>query len=327
MTIEANASVESLAVEAMKSELVKSEPVKSEPVKIELVAIQLCSTTDIQANLIAVEQHLQTWQQSKITPTTSAETTKTQTLVVLPECFACFSGIHGENLDCQETLGDDTAPIQQRLKYLAIHFGVWLVAGTMATRSPQPERFYATALVLNPKGELIADYQKIHLFDVDVTDGMGSYRESDTTYPGERVVIFQLEGITVGLAVCYDVRFPGLFTALRHKGADVVVLPSAFTVPTGKAHWHSLLRARAIENQIYLVAAAQDGEHLNNRVTFGHSMIVDPWGDILAELEHDQGFVCAPFNPAVLCKVRGKMPLQQHNRFKNELIDESNSRA
>lgn len=294
---------------------------------LELVAIQLCSTTDIEANLAAVEQQLHHWKQAKTASNTTSEIADGQTLVVLPECFACFSGIHGENLACQEKLGDDTAPIQQRLKQLAIRFRVWLVAGTMATRSPEPQRFFATALVINPQGALVADYQKIHLFDVDVTDGLGSYRESDNTYPGERVVIFQLEGITVGLAVCYDVRFPGLFSALRQKGADVVVLPSAFTVPTGKAHWHSLIRARAIENQVYMVAAAQDGEHLNNRATFGHSMIVDPWGDILTELEHGQGFVCAPFSPTVLCKVRGKMPLQQHNRFKNELIDESNSRA
>lgn len=290
---------------------------------IELVAIQMCSTTDIQANLAAVEQQLHCWQQSK----KSQRPNYRATLVVLPECFACFSGIHGENLACQEVLGDNTAPIQKTLMQLAIRFGVWLVAGTIATRSPDAERFYATTLVLNPQGQLVADYQKIHLFDVDVTDGLGSYRESDSTYPGQRVVIFQLEGITVGLAVCYDVRFPGLFSVLCQKGADVVVLPSAFTVPTGKAHWCSLLRSRAIENQVYMVAAAQEGEHLNHRVTYGHSMIVDPWGDILTELEHGQGFVSASYSQTVLCKVRGKMPLQQHNRFKNELIDESNSRA
>lgn len=291
---------------------------------VQLVAIQMCSTTDIDANLAQLENQLQAWQQSR-TPQELAANDKC--LVVLPECFACFGGIHGENLACQETIGDDKAPIQQRLKQLAIEFGVWLVAGTIATRSPDSERFYATSLVINAQGHLVADYQKIHLFDVDVVDGMGSYRESDTTYPGQRVVIFNLEGITVGLAVCYDVRFPGLFSALREQGADVVVLPSAFTVPTGKAHWHSLIRARAIENQVYMVAAAQDGKHSKNRVTFGHSLVVDPWGDILAELEHGQGFVSAPFNPVVLNEVRSKMPLQQHNRFKNELIDESNSRA
>lgn len=291
---------------------------------VQLVAIQMCSTTDIDANLAQLENQLQIWQQSR---TQQEQAANDKCLVVLPECFACFGGIHGENLACQETIGDDKAPIQQRLKQLAIEFGVWLVAGTMATRSPDSERFYATSLVINPQGNLVADYQKIHLFDVDVADGLGSYRESDTTYPGERVVIFNLEGITVGLAVCYDVRFPGLFNALREHGADVVVLPSAFTVPTGKAHWHSLIRARAIENQVYMVAAAQDGKHSKNRVTFGHSMVVDPWGEILAELEHGQGFVSAPFNPVVLNEVRSKMPLRQHNRFKNELIDESNSRA
>ena len=294
---------------------------------LELVAIQLNSTTDVNANLAAVEKQLQLWQQHKAMVANRDSENKQPTLVVLPECFACFSGIHGENLAVQETLGDQSAPIQNALKQMALQYGVWIAAGTMATCSSNPKKFYATLAVFDPQGKLIADYQKIHLFDVDVNDGTGSYRESDTTCAGERVVIFNLEGITVGLAVCYDVRFAGLFSALRELGAQVIVLPSAFTVPTGQAHWHSLIRARAIENQVYMVAAAQHGEHLNERTTYGHSMIVSPWGDILAEQAAGQGFVSADFDAQRLAQVRGSMPLQQHNRFKNELFDESDRRA
>lgn len=290
---------------------------------LQLVAIQLQSTPDLAANLASVEQELQRWHSSEQRKSSA----DMPTLVVLPECFACFSGIDGEALAACETLGDFTAPIQAYLVKLAQRYRIWIAAGTMATYSTDPQRYYASLPVISPAGNLVADYQKIHLFDVDVQDKTAQYRESAYTLAGKRIVVFDLEGIKVGLAVCYDIRFPGLFAALRDQGAQVVVLPSAFTIPTGQAHWHTLIRARAIENQIYMVAAAQSGQNHQQRMSYGHSMIVDPWGDIVSELTAGQGLIISQFDQAKLLRIRGTMPLQQHNRFKNELIDEPNRRA
>ena len=286
---------------------------------IDFVAVQMVSNVDIEQNFIYIETQLKSWLQQR--------EHQRPCLVVLPENFALFGGIDGAALEHQERVGDLSAPIQGRLAALAKKYQVWIAGGTIPTISPVSDKYYATLTVFNPSGELAEHYQKIHLFDVDVNDSTGSYRESDTTAAGQRVVVFDLQGITVGLAVCYDVRFPALFQLLRDKGAQVVVLPSAFTCPTGQAHWECLLRARAIENQIYMVASAQGGVHANGRATYGHSLIIDPWGEIMAQKNQGSGFVTGVFDSETVVQVRGKMPLQQHNRFKNELIDESISRA
>jgi predicted amidohydrolase len=288
---------------------------------IDIIAVQLVSTTDIEQNFAAIETQLKNWHQQHQRDETRP------CLVVLPESFAIFGGIDGLGLNYQEQIGDLDAPIQGRLVALAKQYQVWLAGGTIPTVSPVVGRCYATLTVFDPQGNLVEHYQKIHLFDVDVNDRTGCYRESDTTLAGERVVVFDLQGITVGLAVCYDVRFPGLFQALTAKGAQMVLLPSAFTCPTGQAHWQSLITARAIENQIYMVAPAQGGVHANGRATYGHSLIVDPWGVIMAEKDQGSGFVTGRFDSETVAQVRGKMPLQQHNRFKYELINESISRA
>jgi predicted amidohydrolase len=205
---------------------------------------------------------------------------------------------------------------------LAKKYNIWLAGGTIPTQSQHPERFFATLPVYNPQGELVAHYQKIHLFDVDVSDNTGAYRESDTTAAGKRVVVFDIEDITVGLGVCYDVRFPGLFQQMSKKGAQIIVLPSAFTQTTGEAHWHALLRARAIENQVYMVAAGQVGIHANGRQTYGHSMIVDAWGEIIAEKITGNGWIGGKFDRQRITQVRSTMPIQQHNRFNSEFHHE-----
>ena len=277
---------------------------------MKLVACQMVSTPDIATNLDTVDRLLSTMMPTGDQPV----------LVTLPEACLIFGGDVRANLQHQEALGD--GPMQAALGALAQKYGIWLATGTIPTRSDTYERFHATTCVFNPQGELKAHYQKMHLFDVDVNDNTGAYRESDTTAAGQRVVVFDAEGITVGLAVCYDVRFAALFGHLAARGAEVVLLPSAFTVPTGEAHWEVLLRARAIEHQFYLVAPGQGGTHPNGRQTWGHSMIINPWGDIMARAAYGEARIDSEFDPQVLAEVRRKMPVGQHNRFENGKLHE-----
>ncbi len=285
--------------------------------KLNLLACQLVSCPDIDDNFIQLEQQLQRLSEIKQYDPTLP------TLMVLPESFAIFGGGAELNLKHQEVLGE--GPIQSRLAALAKQYQLWIVAGTLPTTSSVVDKFLATSAVFNPAGELVAHYQKIHLFDVDVADSTGAYRESDHTAPGNRVVVFDIEGITVGMAVCYDVRFPGLFSQLTALGAQIMLLPSAFTRRTGQAHWHTLIKARAIENQCYLVAPAQGGIHANGRETYGHSLIVSPWGDTLAEAQLGPDLIHAIFEQQRLDQLRADMPIRQHNRFNYGNITEINN--
>ncbi|MFT5161486.1 MAG: putative amidohydrolase [Alteromonadaceae bacterium] len=284
--------------------------------KLNLLAFQLTSSPDIDDNFAQLDAHLH----QLMGPQNSDDETfepNWPSLVVLPEGFALFGGHSGLNLKNQEVLGD--GPIQARLSAMAKKYRVWLAGGTIATVSHRSDQFFSTLTVFDSQGQLIADYQKIHLFDADVADGTGAYRESDTTVPGNRVVVFDLQGITVGLAVCYDVRFPGLFSALRASGAQICLLPSAFTQRTGRPHWETLIKARAIENQLYMVAPAQDGIHANGRETYGHSLIVDPWGDVLADAGTGTTLIRIVYEQKILNQVRQDMPVKQHDRFIAEL--------
>ncbi|HDY93615.1 MAG TPA: carbon-nitrogen hydrolase family protein, partial [Pseudoalteromonas sp.] len=168
--------------------------------------------------------------------------------------------------------------------------------------------------------ELVATYNKIHLFDVNVDDQTGSYRESDFTQAGSDVVVVDSPFGKIGLTVCYDLRFSGLFNELVRQGADIILVPSAFTVPTGQAHWQPLLTARAIETQCYVVAAAQHGTHENGRQTYGHSIIISPWGNILSELPTGTGFISCSADLDQLQKIRRDMPVQSHQRFREHLL-------
>jgi predicted amidohydrolase len=190
-----------------------------------------------------------------------------------------------------------------------------LVAGGFPERTDDPERPHNTALLLGPDGSQLTTYRKIHLFDVDLGSG-GSYSESAATTPGSDVVVADVLGFRLGLSICYDVRFPELYRALSDAGAEVLLVPAAFTLHTGKDHWHVLLRARAIESQAFVVAAAQQGAHPGNRHTYGHSLIVDPWGTVIAEAPDGPGIVFATLERARLEAVRRSLPSLAHRKLR-----------
>ncbi|QDL99376.1 carbon-nitrogen hydrolase family protein [Rhodopseudomonas palustris] len=195
---------------------------------------------------------------------------------------------------------------------LARELNIHLHIGSLALRA-SPERAVNRSFLIGPDGTILASYDKIHMFDIDLGNGE-SYRESANYQPGETAVISDLPWGRIGLTICYDVRFPALYRALAEAGASFLTVPAAFTKPTGEAHWHVLLRARAIENGCFVFAAAQGGLHENKRETFGHSLIIDPWGVVLAEGGIEPGFIMARIDPAEVTKARGKIPSLQHGR-------------
>lgn len=195
---------------------------------------------------------------------------------------------------------------------LAQELKVHLHIGSLALKA-SPERAANRSFLIGPDGEIIARYDKIHMFDIDLGNGE-SYRESANYQPGETAVIADLPWGRIGLTICYDLRFPDLYRALAESGASFITVPAAFTQKTGEAHWHALLRARAIENGCYILAAAQGGLHANKRETFGHSLIVDPWGAVIAEGGVEPGVVLAKIDPAKVPSVRKSIPSLQHGR-------------
>lgn len=197
----------------------------------------------------------------------------------------------------------------------AQHYGVWLLIGSVAISPPRgaPGKCYNRSILINPQGSIAAHYDKIHLFDVEVGDGQ-SYRESAKILPGEKTVTTALPNAILGLTICYDVRFPQLYRALAKKGATILAVPAAFTQVTGEAHWHVLLRARAIENGCFVIAPAQTGTHADGRKTFGHSLIIDPWGRVLADGGTDVGVVMAEIDLADVTNTRAKLPSLEHDR-------------
>jgi predicted amidohydrolase len=199
-----------------------------------------------------------------------------------------------------------------RFRELARELGVTLHIGSLAIKI-SPERAANRSFVIDREGEIVARYDKIHMFDVDLAGGE-SYRESRSFRPGEIAVVADLPWGRLGLTICYDLRFPALFRALAEAGASFIAIPAAFTKQTGEAHWHVLIRARAIENGSFVLAAAQGGLHENGRETFGHSLIVDPWGRILAEGGTEPGIVMAKVDPAEVAAARGRVPSLQHGR-------------
>ena len=199
-----------------------------------------------------------------------------------------------------------------RLRQLARQLGIWLHVGSLAIKV-SPDRAANRSCLIDPAGNIVARYDKIHMFDVDLANGE-SYRESRNFRPGEIAVATDLPWGRLGLTICYDLRFPALYRALAEAGAAFISIPDAFTQQTGEAHWHVLIRARAIENGCYVFAAAQGGTHENGRATFGHSLIVDPWGRILAEGGTEPGIVIAKIDPAEVAAARGRIPSLQHGR-------------
>jgi predicted amidohydrolase len=210
-------------------------------------------------------------------------------------------------------------PVLAALREVARETGVWLLIGSLAvdlSREPgtaAEHRLANRSYLVDPGGAVVARYDKIHMFDVDLAGGE-SYRESNAFRPGGRAVLAETPWGVLGMTVCYDLRFPHLYRALAQAGADFLAIPSAFTVPTGKAHWHVLLRARAIENGCFVFAPAQWGEHAEGRRTYGHSLIVDPWGGVLADAGEGVGIVSARIEMAAIAKARRMVPSLQHDR-------------
>lgn len=235
-------------------------------------------------------------------------------LVALPENFA-FMGEEARRRELAERLdGAFPGPIVSELAESASKHGVWVLGGGMPEKSGDPARPYNTSLLVDPRGDIAATYRKLHLFDVTVPDGT-SYRESATTSAGADVVTAEILGIRLGMSICYDVRFPELFRRLADEGARVVAVPSSFTVPTGKDHWHPLMRARAIENQVYVLAPAQHGKHPRGRQTYGKSLVVDPWGEVIAQCSEGEGFAVAALDLAYQDRVRTALPCLLHRKL------------
>lgn len=231
--------------------------------------------------------------------------------VALPENVD-FMGPEQEKLEGAEDLD---GPTFRALSEKARERGIILLAGTIAERAPGPQKkVHNTSVLYGPDGKALAVYRKIHLFDVDLADG-SRYRESDCVAPGEDVVVVKTGLASFGMSVCYDVRFPELYRRLAALGAEVLLVPAAFTLHTGKDHWEVLLRARAIESTAYVIAPAQVGRHSPTRVTYGNSMIIDPWGVVIARCSDGPGVCVAEIAPSVLDRVRREIPSLGHRRM------------
>ncbi|MFI4937678.1 MAG: carbon-nitrogen hydrolase family protein [Candidatus Berkiellales bacterium] len=278
-----------------------------------IAAIQMASATNVDENL-------------KMTAHWVSEAAKQGAeCAVLPEEFMTLGLTIAEKRAIAEPFGKGF--IQQQLAKIAQDNAIWLIAGTLPIRDQHQEidqdqdqdqdqdksRVFSSCLTWDPKGQLRARYDKIHLFDVAVGKGE-EYHESELILPGDHIEVLPTPFGKIGMAICYDLRFPELFRALMLKGAEVMVLPSAFTVTTGQVHWETLLKARAIENLCYIVAPGQVGLRANGKKTYGHSMIINPWGEILGRLESEPGILVAEIDLAKLAEIRQRFPALQHTR-------------
>jgi predicted amidohydrolase len=234
-------------------------------------------------------------------------------LVVLPENFA-FMGEEAKKREIAEPIGRSQGIIVSTLATAAREHGVWVIGGGMPEKSADIARPYNTSVLVAPTGDVAAAYRKVHLFDVALADGT-SLRESAATMAGAEPVTTRIGDVTLGMTICYDVRFPELYRKLVEQGARVVTVPSAFTLTTGKDHWHVLLRARAIEDQVFVLAPAQHGKHPRGRQTYGKSLICDPWGDVLAQCGEGEGFAVATLDFAQQDRVRASLPSLMHRKW------------
>ena len=237
-------------------------------------------------------------------------------LALLPEYFCCMGLRDTDKLAIQEPFGSaSSGPIQDFLAAQARTLGIWIVGGTLPLASARADKVYNSSLAFDPQGRCVARYDKLHLFRFD--NGREAYDESRVLLPGAQPVVFDLPARNghcwrVGLSVCYDLRFAELYRAYAAQGADLLLVPSAFTYTTGQAHWELLLRARAVENLCFVAAAAQGGVHANGRHTWGHTMVVDPWGTVLAQQAQEPGVVLADLDAGRLAAVRAQLPALEH---------------
>jgi len=274
--------------------------------KCRVAAIQMVSTFDVDANLRSAEQQLRAAAEAGVE------------LAVLPENFAVLDS---DNLLRWADEEQRNRIFTGFVETMARTLGLWIVAGTIPMRSRRDgtlvdaNRVRAASILFAPDGAVFARYDKLHLFDVLVGDAQGQYRESASIEPGDQPLVVATPLAQLGLTVCYDLRFPELYSWLQREGADIITVPSAFTYRTGEAHWEVLLRARAIETQCFIIAPNQGGVHSARRTTWGHTMIIDPWGTVLGCHATGPGLVIADLDLAQLRELRTSMPLQQHKRF------------
>ena len=266
-----------------------------------LAAIQMASGPNVNANLIEAGRLI------------ARAVSAGAQLVVLPENFAIMGLTEKDKVKIREEQG--AGPIQEFLAEQARKHNIWLVGGTIPLVADDPGKVRAACLLYDNKGKQCCRYDKTHLFDVRLVDNNEEYVESKTIEAGDEVVVFDTPFARMGFAVCYDLRFPELFRNMLDLGVELIALPSAFTAFTGKAHWETLVRARAIENLCYIIAADQGGYHINGRESHGDSMIVDPWGNVLDRLSSGSGFVIADYDPNKLASTRRNFPVLEHRKF------------
>lgn len=264
-------------------------------------AIQMASSPSVSSNLLEAEKLI-------------AEAVRAGAkLVALPENFALMGENPHDKIKQREA--DGHGPIQNFLADMAKRHNIWVVGGTIPLVADADDKIRAACVVYNAQGQRVARYDKIHLFDVNVPETNEVYRESDTIEPGAEPLLIDTPFGKLGIAICYDLRFPEMIRKLQAQGLQLLIVPSAFTAQTGAAHWEVLLRARAIENLCYVIAPNQGGFHKNGRQTFGHSMVIDPWGVVMASQKNGAGFVCADVDLEKLEKIRASFPALQHRRF------------
>jgi predicted amidohydrolase len=270
---------------------------------MQISLLQSQSGRDVKANLAFIDSQLNALPRDANEPQ----------LVVLPECCLLFGGHESQQLEYAGS--QHQSELKSALAALAKQYQVYVIAGTIPMRADDG-RVFSRCYFFDDHGATLGHYDKLHLFDVEVSDDTKTYRESDTFHPGDHISVIDTPFGKVGLAICYDIRFGDIFRALRLAGADYIALPSAFTKVTGEAHWQVLLQARAIETQCYLLGAGQWGQHnQGSRETWGHSMIVDPWGRVIVERATECGWVQAKVDLAELRRIRQQMPVMGHNRF------------
>ena len=267
-----------------------------------VAAIQMASGPNVNANLLEAERLI------------SSAAANGARLVVLPENFAIMGLQETDKVRIGEQAG--RGPIQDFLAQHASRYGIWIVGGTIPLKTADEHRVRSACLMYDHKGQQVARYDKIHMFDVHNIQNSGeSYNESSTTESGDATVVVDTPFGKLGIAICYDLRFPELFRVLNDQGMEICALPSSFTAITGKAHWEPLLRARAIENQCYMIAADQGGFHINGRETYGNSMIIDPWGNILNRLMSGAGVVVSEIDRDFLRNTRKNFPVLEHRHL------------
>ena len=269
-----------------------------------VAALQMCSGEDRAANLESAGRLLE------------SAAARGARVAVLPENFSMMARRDADRRALAEA--DGSGPVQAFLARRARELGLWIVAGSVPVANAPGERIAQACLVYDPHGERAARYDKIHLFDVDLPERQESYRESAHMAPGQAIVALDTPVGRLGLSICYDVRFPELYRRLLDAGAQWFVVPAAFTAVTGAAHWEPLLRARAIENLCFVVASAQWGEHASGRHTYGHSMIIDFWGRVLAQQDRDDGVIVAPLDLAAQAEARRSFPALTHRVLHHE---------